>query len=139
MTHLVRFAVLTLLTAGIGCGGNSDPTPTDTGARGAVRSFADAVVRRDWPAAQALLAPDAARPAWSPTEFARRGEAYRQKFGFEPTAAHVRTLEERGDEATARLDYSGNATGRHHFKETLTLRRRDGVWGVVVPARFGQR
>ena len=138
MNRLLRVGVLILLTAGVGCSGPSDPPPTDTGARAAAHGFADAVVRRDWPAAQALLAPDG-RPAWSPAEFARRGEGYRQKFGFEPTAAHLRTLEERGGEATARLDYSGNAAGRHHYKETLTLRRRDSVWGVVLPARFGQR
>ncbi len=137
MTQLARAGVLTLVICVVaGCGGSSDPAPTDTGARDAVRAFADAVVRRDWPAAQALLAPDS-RPAWSPAEFARRGEAYRQRFGFEPTATHLRTVEERGDDATAHLDYSGSGTGRHHFKETLTLRRRDGAWGVVVPARFG--
>ena len=121
-----------------GCGGPPEPGPADTGARDAVRAYADAVVRRDWPAAYALLAPEA-RTAWPPAEFARRGDAYRQKFGFDPTAAHVRTCEERGDDATARLDFSGPAAGRHHFKETLTLRRRDGVWGVALPAHFGQR
>ena len=139
MTHHLGVGVLALLVAGTGgCGGSSEPTPTDTGAREAVRAFADAVVRRDWPAAQASAAPDA-RQAWPPAEFARRGEAYRQRFGFEPTAAHVRTLEERGDDATAHFEYSGNAAGRHHVKETLTLCRRDGKWGVVVPARFGLR
>jgi len=136
---LLRATMLAaLLGAVAGCGGPADPTPTDTGARDAVRTYADAVVRHDWPAAYAVLTPEA-RKAWTPAEFARRADAYRQKFGFEPTAAHLRTAEERGDEATARLDFSGSAPGRHHFKETLTLRCRDGVWGVALPARFGQR
>ena len=139
MSQPLRVAILTLLVAAVaGCGSPPEAAPTDTGARDAVRSYADAVVRRDWPSAYALLAPES-RKAWPAAEFARRGEAHRQKFGFEPTAAHVRTIEERGGEATARLDYSGSAAGRHHFKDTLTLRRRDGVWGVVPPSRFGQR
>ena len=140
MTARLLGTVLPLLVVVVvaGCGGPPEPGPTDTGAREAVRAYADAVVRHDWPAGYALLAPEA-RKAWPPAEFARRGDAYRQKFGFDPTAAHVRTCEERGDDATARLDFSGTAADRHHFKETLTLRRRDGAWGVVLPARFGQR
>ena len=137
MTQPVRAGVSALLIlAAAGCGGPADPAPVDTGARQAVHRYADAVVRRDWPAAYAALTPEA-RSAWTPAEFARRADAYRQKLGFEPTVAHLRTAEERGDEATARLDFSGSAAGRHHFKETLTLRRRDGKWGVVLPARFG--
>ena len=139
MTTRFRTAVLPLfLTVVAGCGGPPEPGPPDTGARDAVRAYADAVVRPDWPAAYALLAPTAHK-VWPPAEFARRGDAYRHKFGFDPTAAHVRTCEERGDDATARIDFAGTAAGRHHFKETLTLRRRDGTWGVVPPTRFGQR
>ena len=138
-TRFLRTTVLPLLIAVVaGCSGPTEPGPTDTGARDAVRAYADAVVRRDWPAAHARLAPEA-RTAWPPAEFARRGDAYRQKFGFDPTAVHVRTCEERGDDATARIDFAGTAAGRHHFKETLTLRRTGGTWGVVLPARFGQR
>jgi len=96
------------------------------------------VTRRDWPAAYARVSPEA-RKAWPLAEFARRGDAHRLKFGFEPAGVHVRTCEERGDEATARIDDSGSAAGRHHFKDAVVLRRLDGGWRVALPVRFGQR
>ena len=137
MSRTTRLAAGLLLVAG--CGRSSEPAPLDTGARDAVRGFYDSLIQKDWPGAYARLHPDSTK-ALAATEFHRRAEAYRAKLGFEPARVAVRTCEEHGDEATARVDLSGPGGGsRHHYEDNLFLRRHDGQWRVLLPARFGQK
>jgi hypothetical protein len=133
----VRLAAALLLGA-VGCGRPAEPAPPDTGAKDAARGYFDAVIRRDWPAAYAGLHPDTTKslPA---ADFARRAEAYRRQLGFEPTAVHLRTCEENGDRATARVELTGSGSGRHRYKDAVTLRNEGGKWLLVLPPRFGLR
>lgn len=128
--------LVVLLAAG--CGKAPDePAAPDTGAKDAVRSFYSAIVGKDWAAAFAAVHPDGRR-GWSQEQFARRAEAYRRHLGFEPAAVRVPICEERGEEATAHVELNGQGSGRHSFKDAVTLRRREGRWFVVLPANFGQ-
>jgi hypothetical protein len=138
MKTVLRLGPVLLILAVAGCGRSSEPSTPDTGSREAVRGFYDALIRRDWPGAYALLHPDAAK-GLSAQEFSRRAEAYRGKLGFDPTRVAVRTCEEHGDEATARISLSGPGGSRHAYGDNLFLRRHDGQWRVILPARFGQR
>jgi hypothetical protein len=95
-------------------------------------------VDQDWPAAYAALHADG-RKRLSAEQFAGLARQYRRGVGFEPTAAHVRSCEERGDEAVAHVTLTGQAAGHRRFhKDAVTLRRGAGGWGVVLPPRFGQ-
>jgi hypothetical protein len=136
MRSIPRLGLVLLPLAFAGCGRSSDPPPPDTGAREAVRGFYQAVIRRDWTGAYSLLHPDTTK-AWSPSEFSRRADAYRGKLGFDPARVAVRTCDEHGEEATARVSLSGPGGGRHTYEDTLFLRRHAGEWRVVLPPRFG--
>jgi hypothetical protein len=125
---------LPLLAAG--CGGTAAPTPSEAGA--AALRFFTALKDQDWPAAYAALHPDG-RKRLRLAEFTERARRYRQGLGFEPAAAHVRSCEERGDEAVAHVSLTGQSGGRQRFhKDAVTLRRGADGWGVVLPPRFGQ-
>ena len=133
---MTRRAVLLALLAA-GCGrAPPPPTAAATGAREAAREFFGAVVRRDWPGAYSWLDSESVRGV-SAADFARRGEAYRKHLGFDPAGVHVRTCEEHGDGATARVELTGPGTGRHHYKDAVVLRRQGGRWRVVLSQRFG--
>ncbi|HZY84976.1 MAG TPA: hypothetical protein VFE78_09105 [Gemmataceae bacterium] len=119
-----------------GCGGKAAPPPCE--AEGAVRQFFAGVVDQDWPAAYGALHADG-RKRVTVEQFTRLARQYRRGLGFEPTAAHVRSCEERGDEAVAHVTLTGQAAGHQRFhKDAVTLRRGADGWGVVLPARFGQ-
>lgn len=138
MKSILRLGPVLLFVAVAGCGRSSEPATQDTGSRESVRGFYDAIIRRDWQGAYTLLHPDAAKGV-SAQEFSRRAEAYRGKLGFDPTRVAVRTCEEHGDDATARVALSGPGGSRHTYEDNLFLRRQDGQWRVVLPSRFGQR
>jgi hypothetical protein len=133
----LRFVLLALLLVA-GCGRRADDHPADTGSRDAVKAFFEAVGRQDWPTAYDALDPES-RKGCSRDEFVRRAEAYRAGLGFDLDVVRVPTCEERGDEATAHVILAGSGHNRREYKDTVTLRRRDGRWGVVLPTRFGRR
>jgi hypothetical protein len=119
-----------------GCGGTAAPPPSAAAA--VAQRFFTALKDQDWPGAYAALHADG-RKRLALEEFTRRAQRYRNAIGFEPTAAHVRSCEERGDEAVAHVSLTGQAGGRQRFhKEAVTLRRGPEGWGVVLPPRFGQ-
>ncbi len=118
-----------------GCEAGS--TPKGTGAHDAAQTFFDAVLRKDWPRAYAALDPEVCRSI-PVAVFEQRAASYRRNIGFEPTAVQFRACEERGDEATAHVAFSGRGSGRFHFyKDAAMLRRSATGWGVVLPQRFG--
>jgi hypothetical protein len=111
----------------------------DTGAREVALQYGEALCRADWPRASQCLHADSSR-RWSASEFARLCDQYRKDMGFEPTEFHLRSCEEQGEEAIAHLTFTGLAGGHQKFyKETLSLRRCDSGWGVVLPVKFGRQ
>ena len=51
----------------------------------------------------------------------------------------VRSCEEQGDNAIVHVIFRGKADSQQRsFRDAGTLRRREGEWGVVLPARFGK-
>jgi len=130
------WAALLAVSAAVGCGRPPAERPTDTGARDATREFFEAIGRRDWGTAHAALDADSRRTC-SRDEFARRGEAYLKRVGFDAFAARAPVCEERGDEATAHVTLAGQGHARREYKDAVTVRRRNGKWGVVLPVRFG--
>jgi hypothetical protein len=121
-----------------GCGRPTESTTPDTGSRESVRGFYNAIILRDWPGAFTLVHPEESK-RMSAAEFGRRAESYRDKLGFDPARVAVRTCEEHGDEATARIVLSGPGKTRHQYEDNLFLRRHDGQWRVMLPVRFGQK
>ncbi len=120
-----------------GCG-PGQPTAQRTGAGEAARDFYEAILRRDWGRAYALVHPQS-RARWNADGFARAAEAYRRGIGFEPEVVRVRSCEEQGEEAKAHLVFEGQAGGKQKFfKEAAELRRSASGWGVVLPPRFGR-
>jgi hypothetical protein len=125
----------TVATAGCG----SAPTSTaDTGAEAVARSYCDAVLRQDWPAAYALLHADS-RARLDAAAFARQASKQRRRMGFEPDEVVLRSCEEHDGEAVAHIVYHGRADGhRHSFRDGLTLRRDPAGWKIDLPQSFGQ-
>jgi hypothetical protein len=136
--HAAHLGIVSGLLALAGCGRPADGPPADTGSRAAVRAFFEAVGRRDWSVAYDALDPDS-RARCSGEEFARRAEAYRQGLGLDPTGVRIPACEERGDDATAHVVLTGRGHGRREYRDAVTLRRRDGRWGVLPPAGIGLR
>jgi hypothetical protein len=120
-----------------GCRGSAT-APVGTGAERIARDYIEALARKDWPAAHALLHPDS-RARCGVEVFARRAEQHRRGLGFEPKAVRLRSCEERGDQAIARFVFTGSVSGRQRvFREAIALRRGTEGWGVVLSPRFGQ-
>src|SRR5262245_33091389 len=128
-----------VVVAGVLAGCSSPaPGPADTGARQAVEQYYQALAARDWQRAYAALPPDS-RARLRPEQFAALAQGYRAGLGFEPEAVHVRSCEERGEEATAHVVLTGHAgPARKQFKDAAALRRGPAGWGVVLPSRFGR-
>jgi hypothetical protein len=120
----------------IGCG-PLPQEPVETGASACVRSFYEALLRKDWPKAYAALdAPSQKR--YSAQQFPQLAQSYRTNLGFEPEAVQVQACEERGPEATAHVVLTGHsATHYRRYKDAITL-RRGADWRVVLPSNFGQ-
>ncbi len=130
------WAWVVLLAAG-GCGGRHEQ-PTDTGAKDAARTFAEAIARQDWETAYEGVHEEGRRQLGR-DEFARLARQYRRDLGFEPASAQVRSCEEQGDEAKAHVVFSGQSKGGpRQFRDSVLLRRGSEGWGVVLPRRFGR-
>jgi hypothetical protein len=125
-----------LLAVALGCA--RAPAPVRTGAEETARAYAEAVVARDWPRAYACLA-ESSKERHSAEQFAALAHNYYLGIGFAPSRAQVRFGEERGEEASARIVFTGKegARSRSH-RDALFLRRSAGRWGVVLPDRFGR-
>jgi hypothetical protein len=116
----------------VGCG-RTPEAPSVTGAEQVVREYYEALLRRDWPAAHALLLPESRRKC-RPEAFAERGRRFFRKLGFEPKELRVRSCEEHGDEAVAQVVLTGSKGGKQHSaRDGLRLRRGETGWGVVLP------
>jgi len=135
-----RWLLAALLACGTAAGCRQSPPspPIDTGAREALETYYGALVRQDWPAAYAAL--DAgSRSRVSAQQFAALAKDYRRHLGFEPTQAQVRACEEHGAEATAHVTLRGKGATKGSYRDSITLRRSEAGWGVVLPKTFGQK
>ena len=133
MKRIIATAGCWLALALAGCRGA--PAAARTGAEQAVREFYEALVRRDWNAAHAVLHADSrAKP--SAAQFARRAESYRRQLSFEPEQVVVRSCEEHGSEATAHVVLRG---GTRSYRDAIVLRKDGTIWGIVLPPRFGEK
>jgi hypothetical protein len=133
-----RFAPLVLLCA-VGCGGKTEPTTPDTGARTAAEAFYSALIANDPPRAYELLDPDSKRRV--PAErFAALARAYVKNVGFPAEKVFIRTSEEQGDTATVRVTLQGHSAGHsRRYNDGITLRRTGDRWGIVLPQNFGRK
>jgi len=88
---------------------------------------------------EAALHPDA-RERFGSGQFIRLAQQHLQHLGFEPPTAHIRSCEEHGAEARARVLYEGrDASGRKLYKDAVALRQSGTGWGIVLPNSFGRR
>jgi hypothetical protein len=115
--------------------GCRESPPAGTGAEATVRGYYEALLRSDWRGAHAALHPDS-RAKLSATQFARQAESYRRQLGFEPEQVVVRSCEEHGAEALAHVVLKG---GTHSYKDAVAMRKDGDGWGVMLPARFGEK
>ncbi len=135
----IRFRWAWGLLAGcalLGCNGVPEETP-GTGAKECAQAYCDALIRKDWPRAYALLDLQSQKRC-SSQQFTRLALSYRDHVGFEPETVQVQACEERAAEATAHLVLTGHTSGHHRrYKDAVTLRRTDN-WHVILPSNFGQ-
>ena len=131
----LSLGLLLLMFAG-GCRHAPTTHPADTGARKTVKSFYEALIRSDWPAAYELMHPDS-RGTCTAAQFARLGDAYRQSLKFEPTEVQIRSCAEHGTEAVAHVVLVGHTGGQHRMKDGLNLKWHEGTWRVLLPTQFG--
>ena len=124
-----------LLLVALGCAAPVPP-PTDTGAKGAAKRFYQAIISKDWAAARDLVSAEAKRKL-TREQFTRLAIDHRKALGFEPDAVTVHAIDEHGSEAIAHVTISGKGSGRHRFKDALTLRTGIDGWQVVLSASFG--
>ncbi len=138
MSHAARAAWLAVILLA-GCGGKTESTSPNTGARAVVEEFYGALIAGDSPRAYEKLDRESQRRV-SPARFATLAAAYRKNIGFHTERVHIRACEEQGDAATAHITIAGHSAGhsRRH-NDGVTLRRTDSRWGVVLPANFGQK
>ena len=122
----------------IGCGPATENGP-DTSARAVGLRFFEALLDKDWQSAYEALCFES-QGRCTKEEFARRAEQYRKSLGFEPESVHRRSSEEHGNEAIIHVAFtSARSSGRHFFKDAVTLQRGSTSWGVVLPPSFGRR
>jgi hypothetical protein len=128
-------AALAVLAAGCG----SSATPRVRGeAETVVVSFYEAIFRRDWPAAHALLHTES-RVNCPLEPFTSLAGAYRRRLGFEPQEVRVRSCEEHEEDAVAHVLLVGRQDGHEKtHRDAITLRRDGAGWKIVLPARFGR-
>jgi Putative lumazine-binding len=129
---------IVLTVAGCGEKPSSSSTP-DTGAREAVEAFFGGLIAGEPQRAYEVLDPDSKRRV-SAEQFAALARAYAKNLGFAAEKVHIQSCEEQGDTATAHVSLAGQSVGHsRQFKDGVTLRRKDGRWGVVLPANFGYK
>jgi hypothetical protein len=136
--RICTFAALALSL--LGCGkAPPEPVVADTGAKQAVQDFTEAIIRRDWPAAYALLLPETAQ-RMTPNQFAAAAESYRRNLGFDPQKIHLRSCEEHDAEAIAHVVFMpGTSHNRQTYRDGFTLRRVEDTWRIVLPSNFGRK
>jgi hypothetical protein len=120
----------------IGCDQPPEERP-DTGAKECVQAYYEALLRKDWPRAYAVLDPRSQKRC-SSQQFIRLAQSYGSHVGFDPEAVQVWACEERGADATAHVVLTGRS-GTHYrrYKDAVTLRWTDD-WRIVLPSNFGQ-
>jgi hypothetical protein len=130
-------AALLALTM-LGCGRGGGSVEPDTAARATVRNFYFAIIREDWPAAFALLEPQS-QSRFGADAFADAARQYRASFGFEPVSVEIRSCDEKGDRAKARVIVTGkSASAKHRFRDAIDLRKSSSNWGVAPAEDFGR-
>jgi hypothetical protein len=113
-----------------GC--SAPATAPDSGARAIVRDYYEALVRKDWQSAYAALHAES-RAKVSAAQFAQQADRYRRHLGFEPKEIAVRSCEEHGTEALARIVIKGQNSGKpRSYKDAVLLRQAASGWGVVL-------
>jgi hypothetical protein len=128
-----------LVTGALAGCGQAPALPAGSDAREVVQDYHAALLRHDWSGAYATLHPDI-RKRYSSDQFAQLARQHLQHLGFEPTTAYVRSCEERGAEASARVLYEGrDASGRKLYKDAMVLRLSEAGWGIVLPSNFGRQ
>jgi hypothetical protein len=126
-----------LLLALTGCGTHS-AEQAGTGAEAAVRSYYDALIHKDWAGAYAALHPES-RKRTTKEQFVCLAQNYRKNLAFEPLEVRIRSCEEHGDEAVARVILSGQGAGKQRtFQDGITLRRSGSDWRIILSPRFGE-
>src|SRR5438105_4526016 len=100
MPRPVFFGLLLAVLAS-GCSRQAEATP-GTGSRECLKTFFEAVIQQDWPAAHAALDWESQKVCSRP-QFAQLGRLYLRGLGFEPTAVYIRFCEERGQQATGHV------------------------------------
>lgn len=138
MTSQIRIGFVLLLTSIVGCGSGSSTSTIDSGSREVVRRFDEALIQKNWPEAYALLHPESVR-SLTQAEFTRRAEQYRRGWGFEATRVAIRTCEEHGETASARVTFHGPGTHRHQYEDNVFLKRHQDQWRIVLSPKFGGR
>jgi hypothetical protein len=131
-----RLLQIALLAALAGC--NHAPVPpAGTGAEEVAQSYYDALVRKDWSSAYALL-DLASRHRCRQEQFERLALQHLQTLGFAAREVYVRACEEHGDEAIAHVALTGQAASQQRFyRDALVLRHESGSWRVVLSPKLG--
>ncbi|WP_029629662.1 nuclear transport factor 2 family protein [Zavarzinella formosa] len=134
-----KWSWLVLLAGLVGCSSSTPPAAPDTGAKKVVQDYGEAVVRRNWPKAYALLHPDNHKQ-WPLEQFTRLAESYRRNLEFEPQRLHIRSCEEQTDRVVAHVVFiGGNSHQRHSFNDGLTLYQAEGKWLILLTPKFGKK
>jgi hypothetical protein len=132
-----RAALVLLALTAAGCAGESSSPPST--ARLTARAYYEAIARQDWPAAFALLDTDA-QARIGPATFEELGRRWRTGIGFEPGGVEVRSCDERGESAFARIVIAGKAAeSKKRFRDEVTLHRGPAGWRVVPREGFAPK
>jgi hypothetical protein len=124
-------AVVVILLAVTGCGPSM--APPESGAREAALAFFHAIIARDWPGAHAAVDADSRVTI---NQLSQLATVYRTNLKFEPSGVAVTACDENNDRAVVHVVITGRAWSHQRYKDVVTLRRRGGVWGVVLPTTF---
>ena len=127
-----------MLLVSCGCGGEK-PTPiVATGAKDAAVEFFGGLTTSDAQRAYGVLDGESKQRV-SATQFSPLVQAYSRKLGYRVERVHISSCEEREESATAHVVLIGHSAGHsRRFEDAVTLRRRDGHWGIVLPVNFGR-
>lgn len=137
MKRLV-YGLAFLGVAGCGTDPATPPARAKSGAEAVAKSYFEALVHKDWPAAYKTLSAEN-KASCGPEQFAKLAEKQLAGQGFEPSEARLQSCDERNDEAVAHANFKGRAGSSQRFrKESVALRREGGTWAVVLPSAFGR-